>query len=399
MGKAYARFFQAVTSIVLYFFPWSVAKQITGAGCVTKLPEIIKGEGIDNVLIVTDQNLRKIGLLDSLLKSLEEAGIRYTIFDDVKPNPTDRNVEEGLLFYKNNGCRGMIAFGGGSPIDCSKAIGARVARPNKTTTQMNGLCTVRRRIPKIFAVPTTAGSGSETAMSSLIIEEKTHHKAAIHDPLMIPPYAVLDPQLLVSLPPAVTSTTGMDALCHAVESYMNHTYCTKLEIDFALDAVRLIHENLVTSYENGNNLEARLNMQIAAFKAGRAFTRGGVGYTHAVGHALSGLYDIPHALAMAVILPHALRQDGSAAYFRLARLAEACGMEGADDAEKSEKFISWIDHINAKMAIPDKFKNLIKDEDIPQIIEWAMKEANPLYPTPVYWEKPDFERLIQTIRA
>lgn len=397
MGKMYCRIYQAVFKIGMYLIPWGMPETLEGPGSVKKLPELIKEKGYSKVLVVTDKVLMDLGLPKGMLEAMDEGGIEYVIYDGVQPNPTDRNVNEGLKLFKENGCQAMVAFGGGSPMDCCKGIGAMAVKKGKTVEQLQGLFKVLHRIPTIFAVPTTAGTGSETTVAAVITNEKTHHKASMNDTSLMPKYAVLDPELTVGLPPKVTSTTGMDALCHAVEAYTNNTYNSKLEKKLSEDAVKLIYDNLYEAYTDGSNIKARQNMQKAAFYAGRAFTRGCVGYVHAIGHTLGGLYGTPHGLAMSVILPHVMRQFGSAAHERLARLAEVCGMTGANDAEKAEKFISWIEEMKAKMDIPAGL-DVIKDEDVPQIIEWAMKEANPLYPVPVVWDKAGFEKCINTIR-
>ncbi|MCI7618782.1 MAG: iron-containing alcohol dehydrogenase [Firmicutes bacterium] len=397
MGKMYCRIYQAVFKIGMYLIPWGMPETLEGAGAVKQLPELIRKKGYNKVLVVTDKVLMDLGLPKGMLDAMDAAGIEYVVYDGVQPNPTDRNVNEGLKLFRESGCQAMVAFGGGSPMDCCKGIGAMAVKKGKTVEQLQGLFKVLHRIPTIFAVPTTAGTGSETTVAAVITNEKTHHKASMNDTSLMPKYAVLDPELTVGLPPKVTSTTGMDALCHAVECYTNNTYNSKLEKKLAEDAVKLIYDNLYTAYCDGSNLEARQNMQKAAFYAGRAFTRGCVGYVHAIGHTLGGLYGTPHGLAMSVILPHVMRQFGSAAHERLARLAEVCGMTGANDAEKAEKFISWIEELKAKMNIPAGL-DVIKDEDVPQIIAWAMKEANPLYPVPVVWDKADFEKCISTIR-
>ena len=393
----YCRIYQAVFKIGMYLIPWGMPETLEGAGAVKQLPELIRKKGYNKVLVVTDKVLMDLGLPKGMLDAVDAAGIEYVVYDGVQPNPTDRNVNEGLKLFRESGCQAMVAFGGGSPMDCCKGIGAMAVKKGKTVEQLQGLFKVLHRIPTIFAVPTTAGTGSETTVAAVITNEKTHHKASMNDTSLMPKYAVLDPELTVGLPPKVTSTTGMDALCHAVECYTNNTYNSKLEKKLAEDAVKLIYDNLYTAYCDGSNLEARQNMQKAAFYAGRAFTRGCVGYVHAIGHTLGGLYGTPHGLAMSVILPHVMRQFGSAAHERLARLAEVCGMTGANDAEKAEKFISWIEELKAKMNIPAGL-DVIKDEDVPQIIAWAMKEANPLYPVPVVWDKADFEKCISTIR-
>ena len=228
---------------------------------------------------------------------------------------------------------------------------------------MQGILRVLKPTPPLFAVPTTSGTGSETTLAAVITDSATHRKASINDPFLIPKYAVLDPELTVGLPPHITAATGMDALCHAVESYTNHTYNTPVENDMAKKAVRLIYDNILRVYENGRDLEARQNMQMAALYAGRAFTRGCVGYVHAIGHTLGGLYGVAHGLAMAVLLPHVMREFGASAHRRLAELADVCGIDGANEAEKANAFIRWIGETNAKMGIPDKF-DMIQDKDI-----------------------------------
>ena len=395
--NAFCRVYQGAFKIGMYMLPWSMPKTIEGAGSIRQLPSLIKEKGFTKVLVVTDGVLMKLGLLDTLFEAMAETGVEYVVYDGVQPNPTDINVAEGVKLFKENGCQAFIAFGGGSSMDCCKGIGAVLVK-NKPVEKLQGLFRVLHRIPTIFAVPTTSGTGSETTIAAVITNSKTSHKASMNDLSLIPKYAVLDPQLTTGLPPHVTSTTGMDALCHAVEAYTNNTYCSKLEKKLAEDAVRLIYHNLYQAYCDGDNIEARQKMQEAAFYAGRAFTRGSVGYVHALGHTLGGLYGTPHGLAMAVILPHVMRQFGSAAHERLARLAEVCGMTGKNDAEKAEAFLTWIEQMNAKMNIPAHL-DVIRDEDIPQIIAWASKEANPLYPVPVIWDKDGFAKCIASIRG
>ena len=282
-------------------------------------------------------------------------------------------------------------------MDCAKAICAKAAHPNRKVSQMQGILRVLKPVPHLYAVPTTAGTGSETTVAAVITDSKTHRKAAINDPFLIPKYAVLDPELTVGLPPYTTATTGMDALAHAVEAYTNKTYNTKLENKLARDAVKLIHDNILKAFEDGSDLEARQNMQRGAFYAGRAFTRGCVGYVHAIGHTLGGLYGVAHGLAMAVLLPHVMKEFGASAHKRLAELADVCGIGGRNEAEKANAFIRWIEETNRKMGLPDKF-DVVQDQDIDQMITWAKKEANPLYPVPVVWARKDFRRLIESIR-
>lgn len=393
----FCRAFQAVMKIGNYFLPYRIPKVTEGRGSVLKVPEMIRKAGLKRVLLVTDAGIMKLGLAEGLTEQLKQADISCTVFDAVQPNPTDEDVEAGLKLYRENHCEGIIAFGGGSPMDCAKGIAARIAHPKKSIRQLQGIIKVHKKIVPLFAVPTTSGTGSETTVAAVLTVKATHHKASINDPVIMPHYAVLDPELTKGLPPFITATTGMDALSHAIESYTNWTYCTRLEKNYARKAVKLIHQYLLKAYEDGNDLKARQAMQKAAFYAGRSFTRGCVGNVHAVGHTLGGLYGVPHGLAMSVILPHVLKMYGPASYRRLAELAGVCGIPGASDKEKAEAFISWIEEMNRKMGIPEGF-DVIREEDIPKIIRWADKEANPLYPVPMVFGRIEFRELIERIR-
>ncbi len=395
---AYCRTFQAVLKVGNYLMCYRMPHYWEGPGKLRQLGGILKEKNINDVLIVTGSGMVRRGQVEPLLDGFREHDIRYTLQTFDHPDPTSDDVELGYKTYRENGCKAIVALGGGSRIDCAKGIAAKAVHPGKKVSQLQGLLKVHRFIPTFVAIPTTAGAGSETTVAAVITDSATHRKAAINDPFLIPKYAVLDPVLTKGLPPFTTATTGMDALAHAVEAYTNHTYNTRLENRLAKEAVRLIHDNLLTAVEDGSNLEARQNMQRGAFYAGRAFTRGCVGYVHAVGHTLGGLYGVAHGLAMSVLLPHVMRQYGPKAHKRLAELAEVCGISGATQAEKANNFIAWVEQTNVKMGLPNSF-DCIQDQDIPQMIAWANKEANPLYPVPVVWAEADFRQLIDTVRA
>ena len=397
MYRIYRGIFQTGMKIGNYVMGYRLPEYISGRGFLNRLPQMLKEKDAGKVLVVTDEGLVKIGLAERVADLLEKAGIEYAVFHAVEQNPTSDNVEAGFRAFRENACDSVVAVGGGSPMDCAKAICAKAAHPKKSVKQLQGLLKVHWIVPKLFAVPTTSGTGSETTVAAVITESETHHKAPINDLVLIPKYAVLDPELTLTMPPGLTATTGMDALCHAVEAYTNHLYNTPVENIMAVRAVKLIYDNLYKAYKDGSDIEARENMQIAAFYAGRAFTRGCVGYVHAIGHTMGGLYGVPHGKAMAILLPHVMRAFGSKVHRRLAELADACGITGRSDAEKAEKFISWIEDMKLRMGIPEKL-DMIKDEDIEQIITWAMREANPLYPTPVLWNRSDFRRFIDSVR-
>lgn len=396
LKKAFYRTYQMVFKIVMStnFFDWSEPETLEGPGAIKKLPAFIKVKGLGNVLIVTDKGLMGLHILDGLFEKLDEEGIKYVVFDGVQPNPSIENIEDARKLYVDNNCDGVIAFGGGSPMDCAKAAAARVTNPNKSVRDMRGVLKIRHKLPPFFAVPTTAGTGSEVTLAAVVTDESTHEKNAINDPKLRPKYAVLDPELTVGLPPHITSTTGMDALTHAVEAYIGRSNVKSTEM-YAEKAVKMIFENIETAYADGKNIEARSAMLKASYYAGMAFTRAYVGYVHAIGHNLGGMYHIPHGLAMAVILPHVLEYYGESAYPRLAKLAVVSGVKtDGSDAEKAKAFIEAVKKLNKDMNIPDGFEQ-IQEKDLPILVERALKEANPLYPVPKIMDKADCERVIR----
>ncbi|MDR2135542.1 MAG: iron-containing alcohol dehydrogenase [Treponema sp.] len=400
LALVYYRIFQAVFNIGARLLPWRKAIPIQGAGSVGRIPELLREAGVSKPLVVTDPGLVKAGIASGITAVLEGAGIPYVLFSDVEANPSVKTVNVIYERYGSGGCDGIIALGGGSSMDAAKGAAARVVRPKKSINQMGGLLRVLRRLPPFIAVPTTAGTGSETTIAALITDTETHHKYAVMDLCLIPRYAVLDPELTLNLPPHITAATGMDALTHAVEAYLCWTYNTRESIRFALEAVKAIFENLETVYADGKNIEARQAMLLASYKAGFAFTRAGVGNVHAIAHTLGGLYNTPHGLANAVILPVVLEDYGARVHKKLAALADAAGLAlpaSAGDADKAGAFIKAVYAMNERMGIPRGF-NFIKDGDIPQMTQWAARESNPLYPVPVVFNRERFRSVIEKLR-
>lgn len=398
MYKVYCRIYQAIFRGASRFLPWRKPILIEGINSVVKLPKIIKEEKVDKVLIITGKVIPTLGLMDGLLSALNEEKIEYVVYDKTVPNPTIDNIEEALKLYNLNHCKGIIAFGGGSPMDCAKGVGARVARPNKSIPQMKGLLKVRKKIPPLFAIPTTSGTGSEATIAAVISNTQTHEKYPINDMSLIPHYAVLDPALTVGLPPHITSTTGMDALTHAVEAYIGRSN-TDETLALSRDAVKLIFDNIYQAYSNGSDLKARENMLKASYYAGVAFTRAYVGYIHAVAHTLGGFYGIPHGLANAVIMPYVLEYYGASVHEPLSELADLVCISSPMDTieQKSNRFICAIKKFNEKMNIPKKISGII-DNDIPLMVERAYKESNPLYPVPMIFSKKDLQNIYQIIK-
>ena len=367
-----------------------------GSGILAGIPAHMKKRGKKSVFIVTAPFFIESGTLIKLFEAFKNEGIDTTVFSKVDHEPTVELAMEAFDEYKKGNCEAIVAVGGGSVIDCAKVVGA-LAVSRKPIRKMRGVFKILRILPDIYAVPTTAGTGSEATGAAVITDtiDGRHYKYALNDFCVIPKFAVLDADLTLTVPAGITASTGMDALTHAVEAYTNN-FASKMVKEKALHAVRLIFDNILTVYEDGSNIDARDEMLYASFEAGIAFTTNFVGYVHAVAHAVGGLYGVPHGEANAIILPYVMEQFGAAAYKRLAELADAAGIYGANEEEKAKNFVNAIKELNSKMGIPAKLVPL-KKEDYNEIIKRAIKEANPLYPCPVIWGKKDFETLLDKL--
>ena len=387
LKKIYCRTFQTVFKLAIPLLPYRDPKILNS---IEELPDEFKKKHIATVMLVTDAQLRT--LTRPLENLLPENGIKCIVYDKTRANPTVVNVEEALQIYKENSCEGLIAFGGGSSMDCAKAVGARVACPNKPLSKMKGILKIGRKIPFLAAIPTTAGTGSEVTVTAVITDEKTNYKYPMSDFPLIPKVAVLDPKVTFTLPKTLTASTGVDALTHAVEAYIGRSTTIKTRY-FSRTATKLIFENIEKAYKNGYDEEARRNMLIASHLAGGAFSRSYVGYVHAVAHSLGGAYNIPHGLANSVLLPIVLKRYGPKVYKKLKELAVAAGLAHEDESAEfaAKSFISQIEQLNARLDIPTTLKG-IKAEDIPELAKRADKEANPIYPVPVLWNAQELEQ-------
>ncbi len=394
LKKIGCRIFQTAFRLALPILPYREPQIIFS--CL-ELASVFNLENTKSVLIVTDEGIVKNGLTAGIVELLKKSNIHYAVYDKTQPNPTIDNVEEAISIYQDNQCDTLIAVGGGSSMDCAKAVGARIAYPQKSLKKMGGILRVLRKIPTLIAIPTTAGTGSEVTLAAVITDKQTQHKYALMSFPLIPHYAVLDASLTYTLPPHLTSTTGMDALTHAVEAYIGRS-TTKETRKLALEATRLVFENVEQAYIDGQNFQARKNMLHAAYKAGVAFSKSYVGYIHAVAHSLGGRYGTPHGLANAVIMPYVLEEYGTCVYKKLHRLGIAAGVSSKDDTPEigAKKFIMAIKELNAKMGIPNKI-NGIRKEDIPIMAKYAEKEANPLYPVPQLMTKKQLEKFYYRI--
>lgn len=393
--KMYCRVFQAAFRAALPILPYREPQVISSC---EGLCAVFEKEKITSALIVTDAGIVKNGLLAPLEAVLEASGVACVLYDQTKPNPTRENVEEALALYQSGKCDTLIAIGGGSAIDCAKAVGARVAYPKKPLRRLGGKLKVWRRLPTLIAIPTTAGTGSESTLAALITDTETHCKYALMSFPLIPRYAVLDARLTYTLPPHLTATTGMDALTHAVEAYIGRS-TTEETRRLALEATRLVFENVERAYKDGRDHEARENMLRAAYKAGIAFSKSYVGYIHAVAHSLGGRYGTPHGLANAVIMPYVLTAYGKSVHKKLYRLGVAAGVCDEKDAcgLGARKFIDAVVELNRRMNIPDKLPGILR-EDIPALARHAEREANPLYPVPRLMTRGELEQFYDQIR-
>jgi alcohol dehydrogenase class IV len=369
---------------------------LTGSGMVKRFPEIIKSCHVDHILLVTDKSLMSLGLLDTFINSLQQTDIHYTIYDGVQPNPTMENIQEGLALYHANHCNGIVAFGGGSSMDCAKIIGARVTN-KESIEKMRGLFKIVKKLPPFFAIPTTAGTGSEATIAAVITNSANHEKFAISDPKLVPLAACLDPELTVGLPDFLTAHTGMDALTHAVEAYIGW-YDTPFVREKALNATKIIFRDLEKVYRDGSNLELRKNMLQASFDAGLAFTRAYVGYVHAIAHNMGGMYGVPHGFANAVILPHVLDFSKDKIEKKLAELAVYSGLGHLEEDESilAARFINRIKEMNNNMNMPATI-DALKPEDIGFLTKRILKEGNPTYPVPKIMDYDDCYTILEDL--
>lgn len=395
-NKIYCRVYQWIFKIAMPLLPYRKPETLES---VLDIKNILKMNYLKSALIVTDKGIRNLGLVDSLEFDLKDNLITPTIFDNIVPNPTVQNIENGVKTYTENNCDCIIAFGGGSVMDCAKMIGARVSNPKKTVSKMKGLLKVKNKLPMLIAIPTTAGTGSETTIAAVITDPEKKHKYVINDFKLIPYYAVLDANLTLGLPKHITSTTGMDALTHAIEAYIGNT-TTEETRKASLEACRLIFENIKKVYDDGSNLRSRQYMLKASYLAGVAFTRSYVGYVHAIAHSLGGKYNTPHGLANAVVLPYVLSEYKESVYKKLSEIAIYSGVARKYDSEQNaaNKLINKIFDLNEYMGIPRKF-DFIEEDDIYEMSKHASVEANPLYPVPKLMSRKELAKIYYKIKS
>jgi len=384
--------FSPVQKIQLYIQP----KMIKGEHALLDLIDVLKKQHLTRYMIVTTPGFIKRGTLQSFFDALNQKDIQYSIFHDVKPDPEISDVEKLKEMYIKDGCQALIAIGGGSVIDCSKAALACIQMNNLDVKTVLHTGRVSKPLPLLIAVPTTAGTGSEVTAGAVITDPIKKRKYALSHLFLIPKYAVLDSSLLVSLPSNMTAYTGMDALTHAIEAYIN-CFNNRKTNEYALCAIKSIFQYLVPSFEDGLNKHYRLELLEASYNAGVAISNNYVGYVHAIAHGIGGMYHLQHGMINATILPIVLEVYGSAVVSKLAKIADVVGITGATDQDKSTQFIQKLKDLNQIFSIPTSIPE-IQEEDIHYLAIGAEKEGNPSYPTPVTWNVEQFEKVIRKIK-
>jgi len=368
-----------------------------GENSSLKLCDTISRFGLKKILVVTDKPLVELGMLEGTQAALRERGVECQLYDGVLPDPTQQVVDDGIAMLRQHQCDGVLAFGGGSSIDAAKVI-ALAAGNNCKAADCIGANKSKHPALPLFAIPTTAGTGSEGTFIAVVSDNVTHHKDGVIDARIIPRAAALDPVLMTGLPPHITAATGMDALTHAIESYIG-TWETDDTNFYGLAACKLIFENIEEACKNGQNLAAREAMALASFYGGLAITNALVGYVHAVSHNLGAKYGVPHGLGNAMVLPHVLELLKDSAAANLAEIAVYTGLGDKSEGENAlaQKVIDKVWALNAAIGIP-KTTDVIKEEDIEELVDLALKEGSG-YPTPRFLERDEALGLVRSLRA
>ena len=368
-----------------------------GAGSTAQLCKTIGEFGLKKILLVTDKPLHDLGVTQLATDALQKAGVSVEVYNGVVPDPTQSVVDEGIARFTKAGCDSVLAFGGGSSIDAAKVIALGVAN-GRSAEACNGLNKCKRAAMPFFAVPTTAGTGSEATFIAVISDDKTHEKGTAIDPSLIPKAVALDAQVMRGLPPHITAATGMDALTHAIESYIGKWQTDDTDY-YGLAACRLVFENLGEACRNGDNLDAREAMAVASYYGGLAITNALVGYVHALSHNLGAKYGIPHGLANAMLLPHVLELMLPVAAEKLADIAVHCemGSRAEPDLALAKKVIDKVWALSDDIGIP-RTTDIIKAEDIDGLIEAALAEGG-AYPVPRFISEKECRGVIEAISA
>ncbi|GAB6085040.1 lactaldehyde reductase [Alkaliphilus crotonatoxidans] len=367
-----------------------------GPGAVKEIgPEIIKMK-LKKALVVTDKVLVDIGVAGKVFSVLDQVKIDYVVFSDVKPNPTTKNVYDGLSVLKENNCDFIISIGGGSPQDCAKGVSILATNPGDIR-EYEGVNKTKNKGLPIIAINTTAGTASEVTINYVITDEERKAKMVLVDSNSLATIAVNDPELMLKMPKDLTAATGMDALTHAIEGFITKG-ASRLTDTLSLESIKLISESLREAVSEGSNLEARSKMAYGQYITGMAFSNCGLGIVHSMAHQLGGFYDLPHGVCNAVLLPHVMRFNASATGAKLRQVAMAMGeeVEGLSTQEANEAAIKAVEKLSKDVGIPSGLKELgAKEEDFEKLAELTLLDAC----TPGNPKEPKKEDIIEIYRA
>ena len=371
--KIYCRIFQTCFRIALPFLPYREPELIDG---FKNVPAVLKKHHISHILLVTDPGVYKLGLTKPLEKQLSKSQISCTIYKDTVANPTSANVEDAKDLYLDHECQALLAFGGGSSMDTAKAIGIIINNPEFADVRsLEGVAPTKKHAVFTIAVPTTAGTAAEVTINYVITDVEKKRKFVCVDTNDIPEIAVVDPDMMASMPKGLTAATGMDALTHAIEGYITKGHCTISDM-FHLEAIKLISENLRGAVQN--TPEGREGMALGQYIAGMGFSNVGLGIVHSMAHGLSALYDTPHGVACAILLPVGLEYNKTVAGERYRAVGKAMGVKGIDemnDAQAADATIAAVKQLSADVGIPANLNGILKEEDIQFLAESAYADA------------------------
>ncbi len=347
-----------------------------GKGCVAEIAVEIKARGFQKVLVCTDPDLIKFGVAQKVTSVLDGAGIPYEVYSEIKPNPTIENVQGGVEAFKRSGADCIVAIGGGSPIDTAKAIGIIVTNPEFADVRsLEGVAPTKNRCVPIIAVPTTAGTAAEVTINYVITDVQNNKKMVCVDVHDIPVVAIVDPDMMASMPKGLTAATGMDALTHAIEGYITGGAWTLSDM-FHIEAIRIIAKSLRGAV--ANEAEGREGMALGQYIAGMGFSNVGLGIVHSMAHPLGALYDTPHGVANAIILPTVMEYNAPATGEKYREIARAMGVQGVDSMSQEEyrkAAIQAVKQLSKDVGIPADLKDIVKLEDVDFLAQSAFDDA------------------------
>ncbi|WML50789.1 iron-containing alcohol dehydrogenase [Neobacillus sp. PS3-12] len=375
-----------------YFMP---ARVECGNGISNRTGEMVKELGVTKILIVTDKGVRGANLLEGIERSIHEVDLAYEIYDEVEPNPSVEIINRGSIYFYQNHCDAVLAVGGGSSIDTAKGIAILATNPGNIL-DYEGVGKIKNPPIPIISIPTTAGTGSETTNSTVITNKQTSFKLGVLSSHLFSTLAILDPALTLGLPQGITASTGMDALTHAIESYTSKD-ASPVSKGFAMQAIKMIGENLIKTYFVGTDIESREQMLVASMMAGVAFSQSRLGNVHAISHTFGGVFNIPHGFANAALLPFVMTFNLPACAEKYKEIAIALGKDvsGLTNMEAGKKAIETVIEMNQSMNIPLNIKDLGVSLDLlPKLVEDSMRSGN-VFVNPRLTKASDIESIIK----